>query len=76
MLDFLGDLLVGVLLGIVVAGAYHILSEGGGVLIKGTKKYDKHNRDSDAKVKEILKNGSGSSKEELQEWWDTYHPPK
>jgi hypothetical protein len=78
MLDFLGDITTGCLLGIVVGGVFLLLFGGGsgGIVIKGTKKYNKCNRDTDAKVKDILKNGTGSSKEELQQWWDKYHPPK
>lgn len=45
----------------------------GGFAISGSKKYKTYSKDADAKVKEILKNGTGSTKEELQEWWDTYH---
>jgi hypothetical protein len=49
---------------------------GGDILIKGTKKHDKFNRNTDDKIKNLFKNGTNSSKDELQTWWDTYHPPK
>ena len=44
-----------------------------GITIRGTSSYDKFNKDSDARISSKLRNGSGSSKAELQEWWDTYH---
>jgi hypothetical protein len=72
MLEVLGKLVIGVFLAAVIV----IISEsisGGGPVIKGTKKYNQINKDSDAKVKNILKNGSGSSKKELQNWWDEHH---
>ncbi|MBP7509827.1 MAG: hypothetical protein KA807_18585 [Prolixibacteraceae bacterium] len=46
---------------------------GGSIAFRGTEKYRQYERDADANVRERLKNGSGSTKEELQEWWDTYH---
>ncbi len=78
MMDFLGDIVKGCLLGIGIGGVFLLLFGGGsgGIVIKGTKKYNKCNRDTDAKVKDILKHGTGSSKEELQQWWDKYHPLK
>jgi len=72
MLVFLGKVLIGSVLGIFGAGLFHLLAEGG-FAIRGSEKYNKYHEDADARVKEILKNGSGSSKAELQEWWDTYH---
>jgi len=78
MLGFLGDLLIMLLLGGVIGYIFILLSEGigGGIIIRGTKKYNKFQRDSDRRIRNILKNGSGSSRQELQEWWDKYHPPK
>ena len=76
MLEFLGNLIINCFLSAVVGVAILFIVEGcggGGIVIRGTKKYDKVNRNADAKVKEIMKNGSGSSKAELQGWWDTYH---
>ena len=70
----LGKLILYVFLAFVAGLITNILTEGGGGLaIKGTKKYNKYKKESDIKVKTILKNGSGSSKQELQNWWDTYH---
>jgi hypothetical protein len=72
-----GDILIGVVIGIVLYIFLGPILEGtGSVAIRGSKKHGKYSRDADAKVKDILKNGTGSSKAELQEWWDTYHPPK
>ena len=78
MLEFLGKLALGSFLGLIVGGLYHLIDSGGGgsFRIKGTKKYDKFNKDSDKRVKDMLNSGTHSSKEELQEWWDKYHPPK
>jgi hypothetical protein len=45
----------------------------GGIAFRGTRKYDQYQRDADASARESLKNGSGSTREELQQWWDTYH---
>jgi hypothetical protein len=65
------------LIGVGIAFAIGIIFEGGGsVAIRGSKKHGKYSRDADTKVRNILKNGTGSSKVELQKWWDTYHPPK
>jgi len=71
MLEFLGKLILGGVIGVVFCIAVETFS--GGICIKGTRKYDKFNKDSDERVKNILKNGSGSSKAELQQWWDEHH---
>ena len=69
MLKYLIAILIGSAIGL-------YLSEGfGGAAIRGTSKYNKWEQESDKKVKEMLK-GPHSSKAELQEWWDTYHPKK
>ena len=60
-------------IGVAFRIGFESLGGGGGVAFRGTKKFDKYSKDADAKVKEILKNGTGSTKEELQDWWDTYH---
>jgi hypothetical protein len=73
MLDFLGDVITGIFLGFIIILVFSTIFGGGGIVIKGTKKYERVNRAADARVKEILKNGSGSTKAELQEWWDTNH---
>ena len=72
MLEFLGDVISGIVIGVVILLVIQTIG-GGGLAIRGTAKYNRINRDTDARVKEIMKNGSGSSKAELQEWWDTYH---
>lgn len=64
--------LIGCGIGAVLVALYGSMT-GGGVYIKGTKKYNNANRSADARVKEILKNGTGSTKAELQQWWDSNH---
>jgi hypothetical protein len=73
MLEFLGEVINGIVIGTVILCVFQTIFGRGGIAIRGTKKYDRIHRESDARVKEILKNGSGSSKAELQGWWDTYH---
>jgi hypothetical protein len=73
MLEVLGEVITGIVIGIVILFVLQTIFGSGGIAIRGTNKYNKYNRDADARVKEILKNGSGSSKTELQEWWNTYH---
>ena len=46
---------------------------GGGIAIKNSNKYKKYQEEADRKVEELLRNRPPSSKEELMEWWDTYH---
>jgi hypothetical protein len=72
MFEFLGKIAIGAFLGIVVGGIYHLLREDG-VVIKGTQKYNNCHRNAKGRVKEILKNGTGSSKADLQNWWDSNH---
>ncbi len=72
----IGDFLIGVVIGCILIPIIWMLIEGFGgdnIAIKGSDKYNKYNQDADEYVSNILKNGSGSSKEELQEWWDKYH---
>ena len=65
------------LIGVGIAAILCILFEGtGSIAVSGSKRHGKYSRVADAKVQNILKDGTGSSKEELKEWWDTYHPPK
>jgi len=45
----------------------------GGIAFGDTPTHRAYKRDAEAKARELFKNGTGSSKEELQEWWDTYH---
>lgn len=67
----MSGIIIGVLIGIPI---YVFLSEGlGGIAVRGTSKYNDYENESDRKVKVMLK-GPRSSKAELQEWWDTYHP--
>lgn len=44
-----------------------------GITISGSSKYNKFDRDSDGRVSDKLRDGSGSSKAELQQWWDEHH---
>lgn len=46
---------------------------GGGTAIRGTKKYKQYQKEAEKNTKEILKNNTQSSKEELQYWWDQYN---
>lgn len=72
----IGDFLIGVVIGCILIPIIWMLIEGLGgdkIAIKGSNKYNKYHQDADEHVSNILKNGSGSSKEELQEWWDKYH---
>ena len=71
MLEFIGKLVLGGIIGIAFCIA--VVTFAGGISIKGTKRYNKFDRDSDARVSNKLKNGSGSSKAELQQWWDEHH---
>ncbi len=70
MLKFLFYCVIALIVGVLIKSVF---GSGGGIAFRGTEKYNRYQRDADAKVKEILKNGSGSTKAELQEWWDTYH---
>jgi len=72
MFEILGKVAIGLFLGVILIVISESMSSGGPI-IKGTKKYNKVNKDSDARVKETLKKGSGSSKQELQKWWDAHH---
>jgi len=72
MFEFLWKFLVGGFVGICGALLFHFLIEGG-FAIRGSDKYKKYHKDANVHVKDKMKNGSGSSKEELQDWWDTYH---
>ncbi|HQF37144.1 MAG TPA: hypothetical protein PLL26_05920 [Candidatus Dojkabacteria bacterium] len=73
-MGLIGEILISVIISVpILLFLTGFLEGSGGVVIKGTKKYDKYHRDAEDHVKYILRNGSGSSKEELQEWWDTYH---
>lgn len=65
--------LLGFIIATIIGIAIAIVIDGGDIIIRGTKKYNKFDKETDDKIKRILKNGSGSSKEELQEWWNTYH---
>lgn len=58
---------------IVIIFAVRPFVVSGGIAFRGTRKYEQYRRDAHASVRESLKNGTGSTKEELQEWWDTYH---
>jgi hypothetical protein len=69
----MADLFIGIGIGLVLFFFLECVKGGGGFAIKGTKKYDKYNRDADRKVKNILKNGTGSSKADLQKWWNSNH---
>jgi hypothetical protein len=73
MLEFLGEVISGIVIGTFILCVFQTIFGRGGLAIRGTKKYDRYHRQAEASVKEILKNGSGSSKAELQEWWNTYH---
>lgn len=46
---------------------------GGGIAIRNSDKYKKYQKEADERVKELLGNKPGSTKEELMEWWNTYH---
>lgn len=70
------EFIIGSFIGGVLAFIFCGLGEtlkGGGPALKGTDKYKKYQQDADTKISEMLKNGSGSSKQELQEWWDSHH---
>ncbi|HOQ42869.1 MAG TPA: hypothetical protein PK178_11985 [Smithellaceae bacterium] len=45
----------------------------GGIAFGDTPIHTAYKNEAEAKARELFKNGTGSSKEELQEWWDTYH---
>jgi len=62
---------IGIILGCIGFVALESIG-GGGIIHKGSQK----SKDIDVRVKEKLTNSQGSSREELQEWWDTYHPQK
>ena len=72
VIELLGAIIFGLIFGLVVRGLFEGLG-GGGIAIKGTDKYNKYQKNAEARVSDLLKNGSGSSKDELQEWWDTHH---
>jgi len=57
----------------VLVGLVILQLNGGGIFIRGTKRYERFNREADERVRERLKDGSGSTREELMEWWDKYH---
>ncbi len=69
--EFFGKLIIGAVLGLIVYGVTETYS-GGGRVKPGSQK----EKDIKKNVKENLSNGPISSKEELQEWWDTHHPSK
>jgi hypothetical protein len=46
---------------------------GGGIAIRNSDKYKQYQKESDERVKELLRNKPESTKEELMEWWDTHH---
>jgi len=75
MFGFLGEVLIGA----IIAGVAIVVLEtikgggcGGGIIRPGSQR----DKDLNKQVKGMLSKGTHSSKEELQEWWDTYHPPK
>lgn len=72
MFEFLGKILIGAVISAIILIAFETGNGGGGIIRPGSQK----DKDIDKRVKEKLSKGSTSSKEELQEWWDTYHPPK
>ena len=45
----------------------------GGIAFGDTPTHRAYKNEAEEKARELFKNGTGSSKEELQEWWDTYH---
>jgi hypothetical protein len=71
------ELLLGCIIGFIITLAIRGFLEsflgGGKIIIRGTDKYKKFQQESDERIRELLKNGSGSSKEELMEWWDKHH---
>lgn len=72
MLMFLADVCLTFFIAFLIVYIFELF-RGGKIIIKGTKKYDDAHKTIDQQIKESLKNGTGSSKEELQEWWDKYH---
>jgi hypothetical protein len=65
-------ILIGVVLGVI--GGIVILEGGfGNISIKGSKKYEEYNKNADTKIKDMFKNGTGSSREDLQKWWEDNH---
>ena len=62
------------LIGIVLALVTLVIlngGNGGGISSIGVSKSRRN--EIDRKIEGKFKNGTGSSKQELQEWWDTYH---
>ena len=75
MFEILGKIVIGVILGTIVGVGITVTHEtikDGGRVGSGSKR----DKDIDKRVRENLSKGSCSSREELQEWWDTYHPSK
>jgi len=63
--------------GPILAVFFEIISEGvGGISFPGTQKRKNINDDIDRRISEKFKNGTGSSKQELQDWWNIHHPEK
>ncbi len=72
MLEFLFLFVLGLGIGMII----RILLEGilgGGIAFGDTPTHRSYKNEAEAKARDMFKNGTGSSKEELQEWWDTYH---
>ena len=64
----MGELIAFIIGGLIVA----FFPSGGGDFLN-TQKRKKNNDEMEQRIREKFKNGSGSSKEELQNWWDKYH---
>ena len=69
----LGEIILCAIIGLSLGTFIGILFDGlgGGPGMGSTNK--QYRQDIEVKVREILKDGTSSTKQELQEWWDTYH---
>jgi hypothetical protein len=70
MLEALFWIAIGFIVTMFIRG---IIEGGGEIAIRNSDKYKKYQKEANEKVKELLRNTEGSTKEELMEWWNTYH---
>jgi len=73
MLEFLFLSLMGLGAGVIIRVIFESTTGGDSIVFGNSPTHRLYKNNAEARTRDLLKNGTGSSKEELQEWWDTYH---